>query len=44
MIFLKNGRSAVADEDTIHLGDTIATFGEALITTQHAGRIRIERS
>lgn len=32
----------VKDEDTISLGDTIASLGEALISSQHAGRIRIE--
>jgi len=32
----------VKDEDTISLGDTIASLGEAQISSQHAGRIRIE--
>jgi DNA-directed RNA polymerase subunit beta' len=32
----------VKDEDTISLGDTIASLGDALISSQHAGRIRIE--
>jgi DNA-directed RNA polymerase subunit beta' len=33
---------AVKDEGTISLGDPIATMGEASITAQHAGRVRIE--
>ncbi len=32
----------VKDEETISLGDTIASLGEAQISSQHAGRIRIE--
>ncbi len=32
----------VKDEDTISLGDTIAIKGEAQISSQHAGRIRVE--
>jgi len=32
----------VADEDTVSLGDVIASTGEATITVQHTGRVRIE--
>jgi DNA-directed RNA polymerase subunit beta' len=33
---------AVKDEGTISLGDLIASLGEASITAQHTGRVRIE--
>jgi len=32
----------VADEDTVSMGDTLATLGESEISAQHAGRIRVE--
>ena len=32
----------VKDESNISLGEPVATLGEASITTQHAGRVRIE--
>jgi len=32
----------VQDEGTVSLGDPVATLGEASITAQHAGRVRIE--
>ncbi|MEA4908939.1 MAG: DNA-directed RNA polymerase subunit beta' [Chloroflexi bacterium] len=32
----------VSDEATVSLGDAIATLGEATITAQHAGRVRVE--
>jgi len=32
----------VADESTVSLGDVIASAGEATITAQHTGRVRIE--
>lgn len=34
----------VKDEGTVSLSEPIATFGEASITAQHAGRVRIEGS
>ena len=32
----------VADEDTVSMGNTLATLGESEISAQHAGRIRVE--
>ncbi len=32
----------VGDEDSVSLGDTLATLGESEVTAQHAGRIRVE--
>ncbi len=34
---------AVKDEDTVSMGDTIAQLGEATITAQHTGRVRVEK-
>ena len=34
--------SAVKDEGTVSLNDVIATQNEAIITSQHAGRVRVE--
>ncbi len=32
----------VKDEDTVSLGDTLATLGESEVAAQHAGRIRVD--
>ncbi len=33
---------AVRDEDTVSMGDVIAQMGDATITAQHTGRVRVE--
>ncbi len=33
---------AVKDEDTVSMGDTVAQLGDATITAQHTGRVRVE--
>ncbi|MFH2102112.1 MAG: DNA-directed RNA polymerase subunit beta' [Chloroflexota bacterium] len=39
----KEWKINVKDEDEVKAGDTVATLGEATMTAQHSGRVRVEK-